>query len=74
MADSGDIWQRYDAKACFIRALHCDGGNVSTYGPGGEQVFSAGSVGGGGGDACVWRKSELKLTCLGIGLPLGGGG
>ncbi|MFO1036515.1 MAG: hypothetical protein U1E45_06705 [Geminicoccaceae bacterium] len=60
--------------AALRKSKSTEGGNVSTYGPGGEQVFSAGSVGGGGGDACVWRKSELKLTCLGIGLPLGGGG
>ena len=63
-----------EVAAALRKSKSTEGGNVSTYGPGGEQVFSAGSVGGGGGDACVWRKSELKLTCLGIGLPLGGGG
>lgn len=47
------------------------GGNITTYNPAGEGIFSAGSTAE-GGTACVIRKE--KITCLGIGLPLMGGG
>ena len=47
------------------------GGNITTYSTGGEGVFSAGATPD-GGTACVIHKG--KITCLGIGLPLMGGG
>jgi len=47
------------------------GGNVTTYDTGGTGVFSAGATPD-GGTACVIHKG--KIHCLGIGLPLMGGG
>jgi len=47
------------------------GGNITTYDPGGTGVFSAGATPD-GGTACVIHKG--KIHCLGIGLPLMGGG
>jgi hypothetical protein len=49
------------------------GGNVTTRDNGGNGVFSAGSASDGGGEACVIRDGG-KGYCLGIGLPLMGGG
>jgi hypothetical protein len=47
------------------------GGNITTFDTGGTGVFSAGATAD-GGTACVVHKG--KITCLGIGLPLMGGG
>jgi hypothetical protein len=47
------------------------GGNITTFDTGGTGVFSAGATPD-GGTACVVHKG--KITCLGIGLPLMGGG
>ncbi|HKY94006.1 MAG TPA: hypothetical protein VJL84_01820 [Kiloniellales bacterium] len=49
------------------------GGNITTYDTGGTGVFSAGAATDGGGEACVIRQGN-KLHCLGVGLPLMGGG
>ena len=49
------------------------GGNVTTRDNGGKGVFSAGAASDGGGEACVIRDGD-KGYCLGIGLPLMGGG
>ena len=49
------------------------GGNITTYTKAGLGVFSAGAAADGGGEACVLRHGE-KLHCLGVGLPLMGGG
>lgn len=49
------------------------GGEVAIYGPGGDVAFGAASVAEGGGAACAKRASG-KGDCLGVGLPLMGGG
>ena len=49
------------------------GGEVAIYGPGGDVVFGAASMPEGGGAACAKRASG-KGDCLGVGLPLMGGG
>ena len=48
------------------------GGNITTYDTGGTGVFSAGAATDGGGEACVIRQNGGY--CLGVGLPLMGGG
>jgi hypothetical protein len=49
------------------------GGEVAVYGPGGDVVFGGASMAEGGGAACAKRPSG-KADCLGVGLPLLGGG
>lgn len=51
-----------------------EGGNVSVYDASNGMRFSAGATSDEGGAACVFRKENYLVTCLGIGLPGVGGG